>query len=202
MKELVVATKNQHKLREIKEILSGYPLTIKSLHDFEYEIPEVIEDGKTFSENASKKAIQIAQHTGFVAMADDSGLCVDILNGAPGIYSARYAGCGKNDNDNIRKILNELSGFPLDKRSAHFHCAIALAHPREGIIGIVEEQCQGLIAFEERGVNGFGYDPIFLSPEYNKTFAEITAEEKNKISHRAKALKKFKSLVSEYINST
>lgn len=186
---LVIATSNQNKLKEFKEILSDLDIEIASLSDFG-PIPEPIEDGNSFDENAYKKAIHTAKILGLPAIADDSGLVVNSLNGAPGIYSARYAGNNATDSDNRKKLLNTMKG--VSDRSASFQCVISIATPA-GPALTYEGKCDGEIIDEERGSNGFGYDPIFFFPELQKTFAELEPSEKHKISHRGKALAEVKA---------
>lgn len=182
--KLVLATRNPHKLTEIRAIFDFKGLEIFTSLDFP-DLEEVLEDGETLQENAIKKASETASETGSWAMADDSGLEVLALGGAPGVYSARYAGENVSYADNNRKLLRELEGE--DNRRAHFRTVIALASPG-GDVRTVEGCCQGIIIGEERGENGFGYDPVFAPAGYYKTFAELPAETKNKISHRSKAL--------------
>jgi len=184
--KLVLATKNSGKVREISELLAGCGIEVLSLNEFPF-IGEIEEDGKTFKENAVKKATVTAGLTGLTALADDSGLEVDYLGGAPGVFSARFAGEEKNDRANNEKLLKLLAGVPPDRRTARFQCVIAIARPG-GPVYTVQGTCEGLIAGEPRGEGGFGYDPLFYLPEYGKTFAEIELALKNKISHRGKAL--------------
>ncbi|MBQ9992755.1 MAG: XTP/dITP diphosphatase [Firmicutes bacterium] len=187
-KQLVLATENKNKVREMQALLEGTGFEVYCLSDF----PKVTlppEDGISFVENAAVKACFVARELEMLALADDSGLCVDALNGAPGIYSARYAGEDKDDKANNRKLLEELTNVPEDKRQAAFHCAIAIADPEDNFI-FFEGECPGIIGFEEKGDGGFGYDPLFYIPRFDKTMAEITAEEKNQISHRAIAMNK------------
>ena len=191
--QIVLATRNRGKIREIKYILSDLPIEIKSLLDFP-NIPEIEEKGNTFEENALIKAKTVAKLTDLPALADDSGLAVDCLNGAPGVYSARYAGEGADDKKNNEKLLRELEGIPLERRGAAFVCVIALCIPK-GNCYIEEGKCKGVISLSPRGSYGFGYDPIFFLPDYGKTMAELPLEVKNQISHRYKALKKIKSLI-------
>lgn len=181
---LVIATKNKNKLREFREILSGTDLVVKSLDDFG-PIPEAIEDGETFDENAYKKAIHTAKVLGLPAIADDSGLCVDALDGAPGVYSARYAGEKATDQDNIKKLLTNLKD--KTNRKASFQCVLSIAVP-SGPALTYEGKCDGIIIDEPRGENGFGYDPIFYFEEFGKTFAELSSDQKHAVSHRGKAL--------------
>jgi len=182
---IVLATTNQGKTREIHELLKGFPVEIKNLDDFG-PIPEVIEDGTTFDDNAYKKASFTARVLGYPAMADDSGLCVEALDGAPGVWSARYAGENATDADNVNKMLNDLKD--KDNRNAAFKCVISIAVPT-GAALTYEGECQGVITKEPVGDNGFGYDPLFFYPEFNKTFAQLSIQEKGRVSHRGKALK-------------
>ncbi len=186
MKQIIVlATTNQGKTREINELLKGSPVEIKNLNDFG-QIPEVIEDGTTFDDNAYKKASFTARVLGYPAMADDSGLCVEALDGAPGVWSARYAGENATDADNVNKMLNDLKN--KDNRNAAFKCVVSIAVPT-GAALTYEGECQGVITQEPVGENGFGYDPLFFYPEFNKTFAQLSIQEKGSVSHRGKALK-------------
>jgi len=196
--DLVIATSNQHKLKEFKSLLQGFPLTILSLKDFP-DIPAVVEDGKNFYENALKKALTVARHTDKLTVADDSGIEVDALEGKPGVYSARFAGEDATDEANNAKLLKELKGVTSDRRGACFKCVLVIAPP-DGETAFVEGTCSGCIIQEARGEYGFGYDPLFLVPEYDKTFSEITPEEKNKISHRARALQKLLKILPNYLN--
>ena len=191
MTELLVATTNQGKFAEVQAFLKNLPLTILSLKSLG-RWPTVVEDGATFEENALKKARALAEYSGMLTLADDSGLEVDALNGAPGIYSARYAGEEGNDDKNNEKLLRELQGIAEGKRSARFVCALALCAPKSRGMKewTVREACEGRIAFELRGQNGFGYDPLFFYPPFGKAFGEIDRETKATVSHRGKALKK------------
>jgi len=189
--KIVVATKNQGKIKEIKRILDGMEVQVVSQYDMGIH-KTVEEDGATFEENALKKAKEIMELTGEITLADDSGLVVDYLNGAPGVYSARYAGEGATDEENNNKLLEALKDVPFEKRMARFVCVIAAVWP-DGKRIISRGECSGMIHFKPAGKNGFGYDPLFFIPEYNKTMAEIDFELKNKISHRAKALELFKA---------
>jgi XTP/dITP diphosphohydrolase len=186
---LVIATRNKGKTSEIKSLLSGFPVIIRNLDDFG-PIPEVKEDGETFDDNAYKKAGFAAKILGFPALADDSGLVVEALDGAPGVHSARYAGENATDEERCLKLLNEMKG--KTNRTAAFECVVSIAVP-SGAALTYEARCEGLIAENLRGANGFGYDPIFLYPPFKKTFAELTQEEKNRISHRGKAFKEIKN---------
>ena len=181
---IVLATRNQGKVREFRKILEGFPLEIRSLNDFG-PIPEVEEDGETFDDNAYKKALFTAKALGLPAIADDSGLEVEALDGRPGVYSARFAGPDATDADNSAKLLVEMEG--QENRKAAFVTVISIAVP-SGPALTYEGRCEGEIISEPRGEDGFGYDPIFLYPELGQTFAEISLEEKNQVSHRGKAL--------------
>jgi XTP/dITP diphosphohydrolase len=182
---LVIATRNHGKAKEINSLLKDYPVIIKNLDDFG-PIPEVIEDGITFEENAYKKASFTARVLGYPALADDSGLCVDVLNGAPGVHSARYAGKDATDSQRCQKLLEEIG--TSSNRKAAFHGVFSLAVPT-GPALTYEAQCQGEITLVPAGQNGFGYDPIFFYPPLNKTFAQLTRSEKSMVSHRGKALR-------------
>ena len=182
--KLIIASNNAHKLEEIKAILGGTFAQILSLREAGIE-HETVEDGSDFTENAVKKAREIAALSGCCALADDSGLCVDALGGAPGIYSARYAGEHGNDAANRRRLLEELDG--VTKRAAHFTCSMALVRP-DGSTVTAEGFVYGEIAFSEAGENGFGYDSLFYLPEYGCTMAQLPPEKKNAISHRHNAL--------------
>ncbi len=184
MNILVLATRNEGKVREFNELLKEFPVEVKSLNDFG-PIPEVEEDGATFDDNAYKKAHFTAKVLGLPAIADDSGLVVDALGGAPGVKSARYAGEKATDQENIEKLLREMAGRS-DRRAA-FECVISIAVP-SGPALTYEGRCEGEITTEPRGTDGFGYDPVFYYPPLKKTFAEIPLAEKNKVSHRGKAL--------------
>ena len=184
--ELLVATRNAGKLKEIGLLLSGTGIRMKSASEFP-SLPEVEEDGITFEENALKKARTMADLTGILTLADDSGLEVDALEGLPGVRSSRYAGDAASDADNIRKLLAALTGVPLPRRKAAFRCVMALCQPK-GECRLFAGHLEGTILEEERGSGGFGYDPVFLVPEYGRTLAELPTEIKNRISHRGKAL--------------
>lgn len=194
--EIVIATKNKKKLEEIKEILKDLSLKIYSLDDF-CNFPRIIEDGKTFRENAIKKAVKIAKFTKKLTLGEDSGLEVFILGGKPGIYSSTFAGKNKNDLKNNLKLLKLLEGLPLYKRRARYICSIALAD-KDRLLGVVEGKCSGFIGFELKGDFGFGYDPLFIIPKYQKTFAELGSKIKNKMSHRYRALKKARKIITSY----
>ena len=198
MIEVVIATKNDKKLRELRRYLKSIKAHIVSLKDISHA-PAVREDKNTFKGNAIKKAVTISKFTKGVVLADDSGLCVDALDGQPGIRSARFAGRNKRDHDNNAKLLKMMKGVPAGKRTARFVCAIAVADNGR-IVKIIEEYCSGRIADSIRGRHGFGYDPLFLIPKYKKTFGELGLKVKDKMSHRSKALKKARKFLRKYIS--
>jgi XTP/dITP diphosphohydrolase len=187
-KELLIATKNAGKITEIEKLLSGTPFLLHNLNEFPHSI-EPEESGLTFAENAVLKAKSYALQTGLWSLADDSGLEVDALNGAPGVFSARYAGSQANDEQKYRKLLSELSEISIDNRTAQFVCAIALSDENATIQFLAEGVCRGKIAFAPQGDNGFGYDPIFVPDGFSKTFGELAGEIKQEISHRSQALR-------------
>ena len=193
--EIVFASKNRGKIRELNALLEGMDITLSSLYDYP-DAPDIIEDRNTFLENALKKAIVISGYTGSTVIADDSGLEVDYLEGAPGIHSARYSGAGATDEKNIRKLLEELEGVSVEKRGAAFKCALVL-YRTDGTFETFEGKLEGTIATEPAGSEGFGYDPVFIVPEYGKTVAQIDPEIKNRISHRAIAFAKLKKSLQE-----
>lgn len=197
MKEVIIATKNAGKAKEFEHIFSQYHITVKSLLDFE-EIEDIVEDGETFEENALIKARAIAKQFNQVVIADDSGLEVDALHGRPGVYSARYAGEGRDDQANIKKVLSELEGIPTEQRWARFVCALALVTP-EGEESVVRGTCEGQILTECLGSEGFGYDPIFYLPELEKTMAQIPKHQKNVLSHRADAFAKLQTILMNLV---
>ncbi|MDG4655335.1 XTP/dITP diphosphatase [Ectobacillus antri] len=198
MKDVVIATKNMGKVRDFELLFSRYGLRVKSLHDFPH-IEEVEETGETFEANAILKAEALCKQLGHTVIADDSGLIVDALLGKPGVYSARYAGEPKDDQKNIEKVLDELTGVPKDKRKARFYCALAVAFADENKKPvIVNGTCEGTILEQPRGMNGFGYDPIFYVEEYKAAMAELSSEQKNTISHRGRALRKLEEKIPEW----
>ena len=188
--KIVFASGNLGKVREIREMLSCIKIELVSLKDYP-DIPEIVEDGKTFLENALKKARTVSERTGQAVLADDSGLQVDALGGEPGIYSARYAGEGASDDDNIRLLLEKLKEVPPEKRTASFCCVLVL-YNTDGTYESFESRWPGRIIDDRRGDNGFGYDPVFYVPELNKTAAELPPEIKNRISHRGQSFLKLK----------
>jgi XTP/dITP diphosphohydrolase len=187
MKKLIAATKNKGKIKEIMEILDGLPYEVISMEQAGIS-DDIEENGSTFEENALIKARALHKITGQMVMADDSGLEVDHLGGAPGIYSSRFAGEGATDEDKNKKLLSLLEGVPLEKRTARFVCVIAVIFPN-GKHFTVRGTCEGFIGFKAEGSNGFGYDPLFFMSEYNMTTAQMSSEQKHKISHRGKALR-------------
>ena len=196
---LVIASKNIGKIRELKALLDEFDIDICSIRDYE-NAPDVIEDGRTFFENALKKAKIISEFTGETVLADDSGLEVDALDGIPGVYSSRFAGPDASDRDNIEKLLDVMKGVPKDKRGAAFRCVLVL-FKRDGTHTSFDGTLKGRIGFERAGSGGFGYDPVFIVPESGCTVAELAPEEKNRISHRSMALQKLKKALHKEINS-
>ncbi len=196
-KEILLATRNKGKIREFREALTGLGVQIRSLIDFP-DPPEIEEDGRTFAENALKKARYYSRLYGRLTLSDDSGLEVDVLKGAPGVYSARYSGKGASDATNNRKLLKALEGVSLSRRGARFRCSIAIASPK-GKEAVVEGACKGRIGFKEVGKRGFGYDPLFILPQYGKTMAQLGLSQKNRISHRGKALRKLRKIMKNFL---
>ncbi len=193
--EIVLATRNPHKGAELVALLSNLGIRIRTLAEFP-DAPEVVEDGQTCEANAVKKAQAIMQHTGRTAVADDTGLEVEALGGRPGVHAARYAGPNATYEDNWRKLLRELEGVPRERRRARFITVAAIARP-SAKVEVVDGVLEGFIAEEPAGTQGFGYDPVFLVPEAGKTLAELTADEKNRISHRGRALAKVRDLLKK-----
>lgn len=194
--KLLVATGNVGKLREIRRLLAERPIDIVGLADIG-SVPQVIEDGDSFAANATKKATLMARATGLLTLADDSGLVVPALDGAPGVYSARYAGEVADDARNNRKLLDEIHMQALHKPAAYFCCCLALADA-QGKYELFEGRVNGVILDQNRGRDGFGYDPLFLVPEYGKTFAELPLEVKNRISHRGMALRQLLAALERF----
>ncbi len=198
MRPLVFATRNRGKLVELRELLPG--IEVRSLDDI--HVPDVVEDADTFAGNAAKKAREVSHATGLPALADDSGLEVDALGGAPGVYSARYAGHGHDDAANNAKLLAALAGVPAEKRTARFHAVLALADvtgPLGAQVLTADGTCEGVILDAPRGTGGFGYDPLFFAPELGMTFAEAGVGPKSDLSHRARAMKAMKPRLLEYL---
>ncbi|MBQ6713634.1 MAG: XTP/dITP diphosphatase [Selenomonadales bacterium] len=194
MKRIVLATKNKGKIKEMRELLAPMNIEVLSLADFS-PVDDAEENGATFAENAMLKARYYFAHTGTLCLADDSGLEVDALGGRPGVYSARYSGEDATDAANNAKVLREMEGIEKDKRTARFRCAMALVG--EGIELTTDGTCEGALLTEERGQGGFGYDPIFYVPKFDRTLAEMSSEEKNSISHRGAAVRKMADLIAE-----
>ena len=192
---IVLATNNRNKVKEIKKLLKNSPVDIKCLSDYG-PLPEVIEDKDTFEENAYKKAYHYARVLGLPCLADDSGLVVEALNGRPGVYSARFAGENATDLDKCDKLLKEMQG--KENRKAKFECVLSLATPG-GPALTWEGSCEGIITTERHGESGFGYDPVFYFPEFGKTFAEVSMDEKNKVSHRGRALQEFAAEIDKVL---
>jgi len=197
--ELVIATRNRKKVEEIKRILQGAPVALYTLDDFP-GCPEVEEDADTFEGNAVKKAAATARYSGKPAVADDSGLEVYALNGAPGVYSARYAGTGADDGKNLEKVLTELQGVGEGGRGARFVCCVALAFP-DGTVETFQGFVEGRIGMAPKGVSGFGYDPVFYPKGHDMTFAEMSADEKDALSHRGMALRELRKFISRTANA-
>lgn len=195
LKILVLATTNKNKIEEFKRITADFDLEIKSLSDFG-PLPPIVEDGDTFEENAYKKAHHIAKVLGLPAIADDSGLVVRALDGAPGVYSARYAGINATDDENVDKLLKEMEN--LSDRNAYFQCVLSVAVP-SGPALTYEGRCSGSITHKRAGTGGFGYDPVFLCDTFQKTFAELSMDEKNSVSHRGLALREFHSEIEKVL---
>ena len=190
--KIIIATHNKHKLQEMSRILSPMGYEVVTDLDLGIELSDVEENGETFLDNARIKAEAGCKESGLPCIADDSGLCVDALNGAPGVYSARYSGVHGDDDGNNRKLLSELSGVPTEKRTAHFACAICVSFPDCSEV-TATGKCEGYIGYEKKGTNGFGYDPLFMVGD--RSLAEMTAEEKDAISHRGNALKELQKIL-------
>ena len=195
VRPLVLATRNQGKIIEFRGLLSGFDIEVKSLNDFG-PIPQVVEDGKTFEDNAYKKAHFTAKVLGFPSLSDDSGIVVEALGGAPGVHSARFSGESKSDEANNLKLMRIMEG--MANRKAMFECVIVIAVPR-GPALVYEGRCEGEIALQARGKKGFGYDPVFYYPPMKKTFGEMSREEKNKVSHRGQAMAKLRDEFSKVL---
>ena len=198
--ELLIATGNKGKVAELRSLLAGLPLRLRDLAEFP-SVREVEETGQTFSDNAALKAQGYAEQTGLWTLADDSGLEVDALGGAPGVYSARYGGEGLSDADRVTRLLEELSKTTVEERRARFVCVIAIADPRGQVMNLSTGTCEGRIVHAPRGTHGFGYDPVFLPDGFEQTFGELTAEIKHDISHRALALKAARSFLVSHFQS-
>lgn len=191
---VVLASRNRKKIAEMHELLNPHGIRVQSAADFP-QMGEVVEDGNSFAENAAKKASETAACIGEWSLGEDSGLVVDALAGAPGIYSARYSGANATDESNNARLVKELENVPDEKRTAHYVCSIAVADPTGEVRIRAEGKCRGLIALAPRGTNGFGYDPYFLLPEYHRTFGELGAVAKRHLSHRARAFERLVPLL-------
>jgi XTP/dITP diphosphohydrolase len=199
VQELVLATRNRDKGKELAALLGDVGIRIRTLDEFP-EVPDVIEDGETCEANAVKKARAIAEATGRPAVADDTGLEVDALGGRPGVFAARYAGEGASYEDNWRKLLEELAGVPRERRTARFVTVAAMSLPSDGV-QVARGVLEGLIAEAPSGTQGFGYDPVFLVPQLGKTLAQLSADQKNRVSHRAKAFAQLREILcSQMVN--
>jgi XTP/dITP diphosphohydrolase len=190
--KIIIATHNKHKLQEMSRILSPMGYEVVTDRDLGIELTDAEENGETFLDNARIKAESGCRESGLPCIADDSGLCVDALDGAPGVFSARYSGIHGDDDGNNRKLLSELEGIPTEKRTAHFACAICVSFP-DGSEVTATGKCEGYIGYEKKGTNGFGYDPLFMVGD--RSLAQMTAEEKDAISHRGNALKKLQKIL-------
>lgn len=196
MRPLLIATTNLHKLEEFRSLFANLPYQLLSLHDVRLDL-EVEETGTTFRENAELKALTYARASGLLSLADDSGLEIDAMGGAPGVYSARFAGANTSYEERFRIIFDKLQGVPTEQRTARFRCVIAIAEP-SGYLQCVEGALEGRITEEPHGAHGFGYDPIFFVPAYGKTAAELTPEEKNRISHRGQAARRAQAVLEHW----
>lgn len=192
--KIILATKNKGKVADFEKLTENMGIEVISFLDENISFPDVVEDGDTFEENSVKKALEIAKYTGMITVSDDSGLCVEALNGAPGIYSARYSGENATDSTNIDKLLNEMKNIPQGERQAKFVSVVSIAKP-DGTVESFRGEVEGEIIFERKGTNGFGYNPVFFSYDLEKTFGEATMEERVTVSHRARAFRKLKEQV-------
>ena len=197
---LVLGTRNRKKRQEIAEILGDLPLELRDLGPYP-AAPEVEEDGATFEANARKKAVELARALGAWVLGEDSGLVVPALNGRPGVYSARFAGTQGDDAANNARLLAELAPLPDDRRAAYYVCTAALADPQGTVHGVTEGRCHGVILREHRGTGGFGYDPLFLIPEYHRTFGELSPLVKHALSHRARALTRLRPVLRQALGT-
>jgi len=194
---IVIATRNRNKKRELKNLLRGLAVKVLDLSDLKTHLPHVVENGRTFRQNAIKKALTFSRYTKGLVIADDSGLAVDALDGRPGVRSSRFARVKATDGENNAKLLRLIKDVPANKRNATFICVVAVAE-NGNLAGTAEGVCSGKIGFELKGKNGFGYDPLFTPKGYVRTFAELKPSVKNKISHRGEALRRAKSIIKKY----
>ena len=192
--KIILATKNKGKVADFEKLTENMNIEVISFLDEEINFPDVVEDGETVEENSVKKALEIAKYTGMITVSDDSGLCVEALDGAPGIYSARYSGENATDSTNIDKLLEEMKNIPQGERQAKFVSVVSIAKP-DGTVQSFRGEVEGEIIFERKGTNGFGYNPVFFSYELEKTFGEATMEERVTVSHRARAVRELKEKV-------
>ena len=192
--KIILATKNKGKVADFEKLTENMNIEVISFLDEEINFPDVVEDGETFEENSVKKALEIAKYTGMITVSDDSGLCVEALDGAPGIYSARYSGENATDSKNIDKLLEEMKNIPQGERQAKFVSVVSIAKP-DGTVQSFRGEVEGEIIFERKGTNGFGYNPVFFSYELQKTFGEATMEERVTVSHRARVFRELKEKV-------
>lgn len=199
MKKVLIATNNKGKAKDFEVLFKPFGIEVLTLNDIEQDI-DVEETGVTFEENAILKAETVSKLLGVMVISDDSGLEIDKLNGAPGVYSARYAGSLKSDEANIEKVLTELQGVPETERTARFRCVLAVTGPNQNTVTF-SGSCEGMILTEKRGTNGFGYDPIFYLPEMDRAMAELSPEEKGQISHRGAALQQLKEHLPQLMDS-
>jgi XTP/dITP diphosphohydrolase len=197
--KLLLATNNTGKVKEFRNLLAGIPFELVTPKEIGI-VMDVDETGATYRENARLKACALATQSGLLTLADDSGIEIDALNGAPGVMSARYAGENASDAERVNFLLSKLKDVPQEKRTARFYCVIAIAHP-DGKVEYCDGECKGTIAFEPSGASGFGYDPVFYLPEFGKAMAELTAEIKNRVSHRARAAQKAKMLLLKMVKT-
>lgn len=199
-RELVLATRNRHKKAELAALLADLPIRLHTMEEFP-DVPDVVEDGATCEANAIKKARAVSEATGLLAVADDTGLEVDALGGRPGVFAARYAGPQATYEDNWKKLLREMAGVPSNRRTARFVTVAAVASPSESV-EVTSGQLDGLITEAPAGARGFGYDPVFYVPELGKTLAQLSSEEKNRISHRAKAFAQVRELLQNRLGQS
>lgn len=200
MTTVILASNNKHKKHEVQALLKSMRVSVMSANEALPRVPRIVENGRTFAANAAKKALAISRICDGLVIADDSGLCVDVLGGRPGVRSARFAGPRSDDHMNNKKLLRLLDGIPPAQRGAYFICVIAIAAGGR-LIKTVEGKCHGRIGFENRGVNGFGYDPLFTPRGFHETFAQMGSHAKNSISHRSKALAKAKKIIAGYFST-
>jgi len=198
MRQVIIATRNKNKKKEIEKLFKGFKAKVSSLYDVKIHLPHVIENGETFRQNAIKKALTFSRYIDGIILADDSGLVVEALGGKPGVRSSRFAHTKATDRENNEKLLKLMQKVPARERQATFVCVIAIAE-NGNLKGLSEGQCKGTIGFEAKGKGGFGYDPLFTPKGYNRTFAQFATLSKNRISHRGKALRQAKTIVQKHL---